>query len=256
MADLAPVVFDAPLVNPAPIGLITATAWTDEEGPLRWLAKGVDVRVFNYGGEDAYGVWAASWLASQSDLDEEVNVKIGERPEDPDTYLPMTSWAYDQGNLMKYSQDEVRKRAEQVHRLQEPNGVEAHVATRLLADTTASSVADIVEAVSKLELELAKTSTVGMIHAGAQWAAKAAAAQLVRVSGTKLVTPLGHTWVFGGGYATALGDELVATSPTYGWRGPVDVRDAVNTEHNQFIAIAERSLVVGYEAAVAAVDIG
>lgn len=42
--------------QPAPNGLFGATQWTDEDGPLRWLPSGVDVRVFNYGGGTQFGV--------------------------------------------------------------------------------------------------------------------------------------------------------------------------------------------------------
>ncbi|MGV0738229.1 hypothetical protein ABQF35_14285 [Mycobacterium syngnathidarum] len=254
-AALAPVSFDAPLVNPAPIGLFAATQWTDEDGPLRWLASGVDFRVFNYGGGTAFGVWTAPWDAAHSDLDAG-DVKKGERPEFPGTFTAFTSWASDEGNLTTWSQDEVRARAQQVHRLQEPNAVETALATRMLADAgTPGTVANIVTAVAELEGLLAKTSTVGLIHASAEWAAPAAQANLIRYNSGKLVSPLGHTWVFGGGYVDGLGDKLVATSPTYGWRGQVALRDAMKLEHNKFQAVAERSLVVGYEALIGAVDI-
>ncbi|MDF3281682.1 hypothetical protein P3L18_08275 [Gordonia sp. N1V] len=63
--------------------------------------------------------------------------------------------------------------------------------------------------------------------------------------------PLGHTWVIGGGYVDGLGKALIATSPTYGWRDEVAVRETISAENNEFIAIAERSVVVGWETAVA-----
>lgn len=252
----APVVFDAPLVNPAPNGLDAAVAWKDEPGPLRWLASGVDVRAFNYGGETQYGVWLPGWCAPEADLDPVDDVKRGVRPDFPDTYLPMTSWAADYCDLRSESRDEVRVRARQVHRLQEPNQIEKTFATRILADAgTPTAVADIVAAVSKLEGLIGKTNTLGVIHASAEWAAYAAAAQLIRYLNGKLVTPLGNQWVFGGGYVDALGDTLVATSPVFGWRGPVDVKDAPSLRVEEFLAVAERSLVVGYEALIGAVEI-
>lgn len=253
---LATVPFDAPLVNPAPNGLFGAVQWAVEDGPLRWLASGVDVRVFNYGGDTQFGVWAADWCVAEEDLDPVDDLKRGVRPEFPDTFLPLTTWAADYCDLRRESRDEVRMRAEQVHRLQEPNAVETFLATRLLADTgTAAAAADIVAAVSKLEGQLAQTGTVGVIHAGAQWAAYAAQAQLIRYQGGKLVTPLGNQWVFGGGYVEGLADTLVATSPVFGWRGGVQVNDAPSLRVNEFLAVAERSLVVAYEAAVGAAEI-
>lgn len=251
---LAPVVFDAPLVNPAPNGLFAATQWNDDDGPPRWLGPGVDIRVFNYGGETAFGVWTAPWDAAESDLDPG-DVKQGERPEFPATFLPFTSWAADEGNLTQWSRDEVRARAQQVHRLQEPNAVEAALATRMLADAGTPADANLTWAIGQLEAALAETNTIGVIHAGAQWATSAAQANLIIRSGTSLKTPLGHTWAFGGGYVDALGSTIIATSPVYGWRSRVEVRDATKLEHNKFKAIAERSLVVGYEALVGAMNI-
>ncbi|GAS98805.1 uncharacterized protein RMCC_5770 [Mycolicibacterium canariasense] len=252
----APVVFDAPLVNPAPNGLWDAVAWQDEQGPLRWLTSGVDVRVFNYGGETQFGVWQADWCVAEADLDPQTDVKLGERPDFPDTFLPLTTWASDRCDTRKVSQDEVRTRAQQVHRLQEPNAVETFLAPRLLADAgTAAAVADIVAAVGALEAAVAKTNTLGVIHAGAQWASPAASKGLIRYLNGKLVTPLGHQWVFGGGYVDGLGDKLVVTSPVFGWRGEVTVQDAPSTHVEEFLAVAERSLVVAYEMAVAAVEV-
>ena len=252
----APVVFDAPLANPSPNGLFGAVAWQEETGPLRWLTAGVDVRAFNYGGDTQFGVWEPEWCAAEADLDPETDLKRGERPDFPGTFLPLTTWAADYCDLRAPSRDEVRKRAAQVHRLQEPNAVEEHIAPRLLSDAgSAAAVADIVEAVSEFEKRFAQTSTVGVIHASAQWAARAAEkGQIVR-SGSTLRTPLGHLWVFGGGYATGLGDKLVATSPVYGWRGEVKYKDAPSLRVNEFLAVAERSLVVGYEQSVGAVEI-
>lgn len=252
---LAPVVFDAPLVNPAPNGLFAATTWQTDDGPLRWLAAGVDVRVFNYGGGDAFGVWAADWDAAESDLAPE-DVKVGDRPEFPDTFTAMTTWAYDEGALAEWSQAEVQARAAQTHRLQEPNAVEGAVATRLLADAgTPDAGDDIVHALGLLEGRLAETNTVGVIHASAHVASMAAKNNLIVRSGAALKTPLGHTWIFGGGYVDGLDYTLVATSPPFGWRGPVAVRDSFRLPHNRYSAIAERSLVIGWEAVIGAATI-
>lgn len=252
---LAPVPFDAPLVNPAPNGLIAATQWADETGPLRWLASGVDFRVFNYGGGTQFGVWTAAWNATEAQLGPN-DVKIGERPDFPDTFVALTTWAADECDLRRPSRDEVRTRAQQVHRLQEPKGVESTVAARMLTDAGAPATATgIVAAVGALEAMIAKTNTVGLIHASAGLAAAAAEANLVRYNNGRMVSPLGHTWVFGGGYVDTLGTKLIATSPTYGWRGPVEMREAPSLQVEEFAAVAERSLVVGYEALIGAVNI-
>lgn len=254
-AALSPVPFNAPLVNPAPIGLAAATQWTDEDGPLRWLPSGVEFRVFNYGGGTQFGVWTAPWNATESQL-RPTDIKDGERPEFPDTFLAQTSYASDECGLLKRSRDEVRVRAEQVHRLLEPIQTEKTLATRMLADAgTPTAKTGIVAAVGAIEAMIADTGTLGFIHASAVLAAPAAQANLIRYNNGRMVTPLGHTWVFGGGYVAALGSKLVATSPTFGWRGPVALRDAPSLQHNEFKAIAERSLVIGYEALIGAVNI-
>lgn len=254
-AALSPVQFDAPLVNPAPNGLVAATQWVEESGPLRWLPSGVDFRVFNYGGGTQFGVWTAPWNATESQL-KPTDIKKGERPKFPDTFIAQTTYASDDCDLLKKSRDEVRVRVEQVHRLLEPIQTEKALATRMLADAgTVAPKTGIVAAVGAVEGMIAGSGTIGFIHASAELAAPAAQANLIRYNNGRLVSPLGHTWVFGGGYVSALGSKLVATSPTFGWRGSVTLRDAPSLQHNEFKAIAERSLVVGYEALIGAVNI-
>ena len=255
-ASLSPVVFDAPLVNPSPTGLFGAVQWRDEDNPLRWLGSGVDIRVFNYGGESAYGVWQADPFTTDRELTADDVKGPGVRPVNPDTFTHFTSWAADDCDLTQGSQTEVQTRAQQILRLQEGNAVEGSFATRILADSgQATPAADLVAAVGLLEGALAETNTLGLIHASAELASVAANAQLIRYSGTKMITPLGHQWVFGGGYKTGLGDTLVATSPVFGWRGQVAVRTTIKQERNRFYAIAERSMTLGYEAALGAVSI-
>ncbi|MFV8050371.1 hypothetical protein [Mycobacterium sp. 48b] len=253
-----PVQFEAPLLNPSPQALYAATSWTEtaEGEPSRFLLAGVDMWVHNFGGDAAFGVWAADWCASPDDLTE-ADVKDGVRPAILDTFQPITVWAYDECDLTEPSQAEVRARVAQTLRLREQIAVEREFADRLLDDAgTPTAVADIVAAVGALEAKLAVTSTLGYIHASAGLAAAASQANLVRYNGAKLTTPLGHTWVFGGGYTDGLGEALVATSPTYGWRDQAVVRETKKLEHNLFAAVAERSLVVAYEATIGAVAIG
>lgn len=255
-ASLLPVVFDAPLVNPSPTGLFNGVQWFEDDAPLRWLGSGVEVRVFNYGGEDSYGVWQADPFDLTADLEREDVKAAGPLPVSPDVFQPFTSWAADACDLTQGSQAEVQTRAQQILRLQEQTAVEEVFAARLLADTgPAVSGGDLVDGLGFLEGLLAETNTVGAIHASAQLAAAAAHAGLVRYSGTKMLTPMGHQWVFGGGYVAGLGDRLVASSPVFGWRGEVSVRTAIKSEWNLFYAVAERSLALGYEAAVGAVDL-
>lgn len=267
---LAPVRFEVPLVNPSPGGLYPATVWSvaaDGE-PLRWLPAGVEIRPRNFGGEDAFGVWTADWDAALSDLAED-DVKTGVRPDIPDVFAAMTVYGYDECWLHAEDQTAARVRAEQNLRLLEPVAAESQFAERMLADAPALPAAgDLVDAVGALEAALAATNTLGFVHASPRWLARASASQLVVRSGS-LKTPGGHQWVFGGGYVDALEDTLVATSQPFGWRGPVLVRSAQGSpaagadvgfasvgQHNRFAAVAERSLVIGYEAAVGAVQFG
>lgn len=254
VTEPAPTIFEAPLVNPSPNGLYAATDWADEGEPNRWLVKGMQIRPHNYGGEASFGVWSGTWCSPPLDPDEK---KDGDRPDmDPPPFDPIVPWASDKCDLTRGSQNEVIARAQQNLRLLEQNAVEMEFAVRALLDAGApTAVANITAAVSKLEGALANTNTIGQIHASAELAAYAAAAQLITRNGSVLKTPLGHTWVFGGGYIAGLGAKLVATSPTYGWRGPVKLIPTIRSEWNRFYAVAERPVVVGYEKAVAAVTI-
>ena len=256
-ATLSPVQWDAPLVNPSPAGLYAAASWTDEDAPNRWLSSGLVVRPHNYGGEAAFGVWGASWCAQPDDLTAG-DIKAGTRPGIPDPFLPVVVWAYDECDPTAESKAEIRTRVQQNLRLIEQVAVEREFATTLLADAgIPSKPADLVGAVAHLEGEFAKTNTVGQVHASATLAAVAARYGLIQRSGTGLRTPLGHLWVFGGGYVDGLGDTLVGTSPTYGWRSTVEVRetDDVRGAGHSSLAVAERAVLVGYEKLVAAATI-
>jgi hypothetical protein len=114
-----------------------------------------------------------------------------------------------------------------------------------------------VAAVGHLEQAFAATGTVGFIHARVGLLAVAEDRRMIlRDAASGVVrTPAGHRWVFGGGYATPLGDKLIGTTPTFGWRDEVEVREAIQYERNQFVAIAERSVVVGYEALIGTAEI-
>ena len=99
----------------------------------------------------------------------------------------------------------------------------------------------------------ALTNTLTFFHAGAQWASQEFG--LVLKSGTRWTSPLGHVWIFGGGYVEGLDQTIVATSQPYGWRDAPTTRNAVDRLNNIYAAVAERSVTIGYEALVAAVTI-
>lgn len=254
-AVLSPVRFDAPLVNPASTGLFAATQWTSDAEPFRWLPSGVEIRPWNFR-LSGFGVWAAAWDAVQSDLGPDDVKAPGVRPESLPVFAPITTFASDEGDPSPESQAEVLVRAQQIHRLQEPNAVGAVFAERMLDDVgTPDTADDLVGAVAQIEAQFADENTVGYIHASPMWAASAAQAMLLVRSNTGLKSPLGHTWVFDGGYRSALGETLVATSQPFGWRGEVVTRSGVDLELARFQAIVERSMVIGYEHAAGAVTV-
>ncbi|ORB32797.1 hypothetical protein [Mycobacterium persicum] len=252
-----PVHFETPLVNPSPGGLYPATQWTEEgDGPTRWLSGGVEVRGGNYSDGQASGIWDAPWCEPPA-LDGPR--KEGERQTILDIFEPVTVWAYDECDLTAPSRAEVRQRAAQILRLEEAVAVEREFAARLLLDAAdlgaTPTVADVIAAVAALEAAMAKTNTLGYFHLGMQWAARLASAHLLVRTGTGFTTPTGHRLILGGGYVEGLADTIVATSQPFGWRSSVQVREAVDERHNTYAAIAERSVVVGYEALIAAVTI-
>lgn len=251
-ANLNAVLFDAPLVNPSPQGLYSAVTWPDEGELPRWLDSGVQIIKHNYGQEAAMGVWDAPWCGEPGSGD--TDLKTGVRPEDPAPFLPITAWAYDECDPRPSSRDEIRVRVAQNMRLGEQVMVERQFADRLVDDATSLGIVgapDLRLALGYIEGLLAKTNTVGMVHASPEWASREFG--LVVPSGTAVRTPLGHLWVFGGGYVDGLGDLIVATSPVYGWRDQVQVRETFQQETNTYAAIAERSVVIGYEQLIGAV---
>lgn len=251
---LAPIRFEAPPVNPSPNGLYAATNWTEigEGEPSRHL-NGVEVKGPNYGGDNAFGIWPNDTCTYGSEP-APGQKKEGARPGILPPFDSVTVWAYDECDLTAPSRREVVARAAQIMRLEEQVAVERELANRLLLDAgTAETRPTLKEAVAYLEGELAKTNTLGFIHAGADQVAREAG--LFIASGSTRKSPAGHSWVLGGGYVEGLGDTLVATSQPFGWRDQMQVRTATDERHNIFAAIAERTVLVGYEAVVAAVTV-
>ena len=240
-----------PPARPAPRGVFDAVTWIQNGTlPLRFL-DGITVRQSNIGLDAQLGVWGEDWCGDPNDT------KAKNRP-DP-VHLetaPITVYAWDSnqcGDLTQGSRDEVRARAQQIMTLGEQTAVEKSLAQRFLAEVpTPTTATTITEAVSVLEAALARAGVTGCIHASPKWAAYLAAEARLSNGGT---SPMGHRWVFGNGYTDTLGDTLVATTDLYGWRGPLAVRDTIQHDHNQYVVLVERSLLIAYEAAVAAVTV-
>jgi hypothetical protein len=271
-----------PPALPAPRGVFDVVTWLQNgTTPLRFLA-GMSVRQSNIGLCDQLGVWGADWCAvpgepvapppeppfawpspmpevppvsAAAESGGESKLKV--RPPAVLTEVaPITVYAYDSnqcGDLTAASRDEVRARAQQVMARCEQTAVERWLADRFLAEAVnAGTRTTVVEAVAILEAELARLGVTGYLHASPKFAAYLADGAGLSTGGT---SPMGHRFVFGNGYADGLADRIVATTDLYGWRGPVEVRDAVTYERNDYIVVVERSLLIAYESAVAAVTV-
>lgn len=244
--------FDAPLAAPSPSGLYSAVTWVQDGGlEARFLGEGVRIRPHNYGGEDSVGVWDAPWCGDPGSGSPGAQLKYGVRPDmEPAPFSSATIWAYDQCDPSPASRAEIRLRVVQNLRLMEQTLAEVLLAQRMLADASPVAVTDLRDALSYMEGQLALTGTLGVVHANPELASQEFG--LVVGNGPMFRTPLAHRWVFGGGYVSTLGHVLVATSPLYGWRTDVTVRETFEHSTNTYAAIAERSLVIGYEQLVAA----
>lgn len=248
--------FDVPPVNPTTYGLYGAVGtWQTGDEPNRWH-HGVEFRsTGNYGGEGSFGVWNAPWCGDPVPADQ---IKDGERPGNLDPFERTVVWAYDECDLTAPSRAEVQARAAQVLRLEEQVAVEREFAARMLLDaadvaTPIPTAASLAQAVGALEAAVALTNTQAYLHIAPQWVALDT--DLFKKSGTTWTSPLGNIWVIGGGYVDGLEDTIVATSQPYGWRDEPTVRTAIDERANIFAAVAERSVLIGYEAVIAAVTI-
>lgn len=251
---LLPIIYEPPLVAPSR-GLYDAVNWlADGAEPVRFLATGVDIQLVNTQLDEQFGVWGETWCADPDAISTD---KVKDRlDKDFNSFEGLTIYGFDHnqcGDMTEAARSEVRGRALNALTLNEQRAAETMLATRMLTEIPdpPNYKGNLIQAISYLEAELAKKGVTGYIHLGAQWAAYAANDQLI-VNGR---TPMGHALVFGGGYVDSLGYNLIATTQPVGWRGPVSLRDAYKYELNQYVAVAERSLLIGYEAVLASVNI-
>lgn len=183
--------------------------------------------------------------------------KQGVRQDILDPFAAITVWAADECDLTLPSRTEIVENAQQILRLEEQPMVEREFAERLKLDAAdlgaPQTAASLKLAVGYLEGAMALTNTVGYFHVGAQWASQELG--IFNKNGTRWVSPLGHIWVIGGGYVEGLDDQIVATSQPFGWRDTPTTRAAIDERHNRYVAVAERSVTIGYEAVIAAVTI-
>ncbi|MCD2116734.1 hypothetical protein ACQR3U_22505 [Rhodococcus sp. IEGM1339] len=151
----------------------------------------------------------------------------------------------------------IKARALQNLRMHEQGMVEAHFANRLLADAgTPVSVPDLVAAIGELEVAIGETGTTGIIHLSMRYSSALDAAGISVGTGPIPRTKLGNALAFGGGYDAVLGSTLVATGPTTVWRSEIFAQDTIDVDAHLRAAIAERTVVTGYESLISAVTIG
>lgn len=243
-----PIDFDAPAVNPAGFGLYSAAQMVDTGNKSRIYA-GVQFRPSVNCAANA-GTWPSEPCPDITGLKKE-----GERPTPGDPFDPVTVWAYDECRADEPEAD-VLARANQTLRLQEPLLVESAFATRLLADAGAPTAAtSFTDAIGKLEEFMGEQGYNGVIHLSRRFAAVASQYTWGSQSGSVLRSPLGHQYAFGGGYGDVLGNTLVVTGPVTVWRDDVSSRAALDARTNLRAAVAERTILVGYECSVLAVAI-
>lgn len=176
--------------------------------------------------------------------------KVGERLDWP-SFPGTVVWAADSVKTVGASIEGARERAEHILRLREPVEVEQFVAGQLL-EAEASAVASVKEQMAHLELELGERGYPGVIHASRELLP--ALKDFIVRQGQAMFTPGGHRWAFGGGYE-ALGTTLVGTGAVTVVRSPIAQAEAIDTRLNDFHAIAERVVAVGWEGEALAVSL-
>ncbi|MCM6777925.1 hypothetical protein NDR87_31495 [Nocardia sp. CDC159] len=242
-------VYKPPLANPSGGGLYTAATIIDAGDPPR-LAHGVVVDTWNCGPS---WVWPIACEAEQPDPSPK-----GTEPRTDWLDTPFTGDVIgaDDNCSALVPETEAAQRAQQLLRLHEPVRVEQQLTTRLLTAAGApATVAGLVAAVGALEETVAEFGITGVLHAAPHLAAAVQAAQLVTRSGAYLVSPMGHRWAFGAGYAD-LGETIVATGPVTVHRGPVSMTHGPDYPHNARLSVAEREVLVSWECWTEAVTIG
>lgn len=251
---LPPVDITASPLTPAGFGLYAAATIT-ETGQNRRHLGGVNLWPYNC--DEGYGTYDSNFC----DLDGEPAVKAAAERPAPVEFEPLVVWAADEC-APDQTEAEVQARAQHTLALQEPLLVESAFATKLLADAAAPvTVPNFATAIGVLEEFLGEQGYLGVIHAARRWAGTASMFRWNNQTGPSYQSPLAHRYAFGGGYADVLGNTIVATGPVYVWRDAVESH-VVTTgsspvpEHNNSVyAMAERTVVVGYECAILAVTI-
>lgn len=241
------VIYTPPLANPAGVGLYTAATVLEPAEPSR-LGFGLTVESWNCGPS---WVWPINCEAALPDPSPKGAQDRAERLE----FTGEVIGADDDCSAL-VPETEAAQRAQQLLRLQESVRVEQQLVAKLTtAAGTPTTVAGVVAAVGALEEAIAPYGFGGVLHAAPHLAAALRAAQLVIAQGGQLLSPLGHRWAFGAGYA-GLDETIVATGPVTVHRGPVVMTHGPDYPHNERLSVAEREVLVAWECWAEAVTIG
>jgi hypothetical protein len=255
-------VHDPEQLPPYPRGLFAHVDWVQQDGIPRFLLNdGVIVRPRNFGGETSFGAWEAGWCADPDTIPADT-LKEGVRP----TFAEDRPFTHDVvfgadqnyvGNLREEERQETRDRALRALMRYEQVAAERQLAARMLADLTALGIAtgtatSVVDALGQFEDIAAELAVGGLLIHGRPYYAVVEPSPFTASLETKVG---GLQYVAGGGYVDGLQDVLVLTSPVLGWRGADEQNEVTKHEYNQFVAVAERSLLLGYEKIIAAVEI-
>ncbi|QXF79746.1 hypothetical protein HBA53_00460 [Rhodococcus pyridinivorans] len=249
-ASPLPVAYDAPPTNPANNGLyLVATIHDIPASQPSRLSWGVDIYPINF--DPGWGTTESEPCATP---DEPIFSGIRAQPEDP--FAPLTVWGYDECDPSE-SIDEQKTRALQNLRLHEQGLVESHFAAHLLAAAgTPTVMADVVTALAELEVRIGETGIQGaVIHLSQRYSTILDAAGISVGSGPLPRTRLGNLLAFGGGYDSVLGTTMVATGQVFVWRSEIFTQDVLDVDAHLRSVIAERTIVAGTEAVIAAVEV-
>lgn len=245
-SQVQPVVFRPPLLNPSPVGLVGSVLWQTMDPP-RFL-NGVEFwPPGNLITNHAKAVPLEGWCQDGPE-------KLPDPWPDPRRFTPVLMYAADECDMSEPTRSEVLDNVKHLVTLSESKLLEEHFWDQLTDDSAGeTNNGGLVDMVGWCEQQLLVTGVTGVIHANAALGAQLAHERLLSSSGGRLVSPLGNQYVFGAGYDE---DMLIATTPLYGWRTPIDVRETLyGFKHNQFYAIAERAAVVGYEQKIATAEV-
>ena len=261
MSPLLAVTYDPDLIDPPARGLFEAVRWIEDGvSPQRWLPSGVTVRQPNFSSGSQTEVWAEAWNVAADDVTTD---KVLHRDDlGSDDFTGITVFAFDRDEcphrLMQQARREVHDRAGWLVRRYIQGLAEAHVATALgTATTTTSVTADVVAAVAAAESAL--FSSLLNPDDAVLFAPPVLAAHLAKhrqIDDGR--SPLGYRWVFSDGLGLVDGSgqpTILGTTQLFGWRGPLETRDHIDHQTNDYFAVAEQSLVIGWESSVVKVTI-